>query len=119
MTSKTKRPAEEGIEPSYDQKSFENDFGCSDLILVASRSGRNNTVTIHQDVDMYAAKAQDNGEKTLKTFKHRHTWIQVIKGDVTVEDTTLKSGDGAGLEGVESVKLQWTKGAEFLVFDLP
>lgn len=112
-------PEKAGLEPSYDQKSFESDFSCSDLILVASRDGRNGSVSMNQDADMYAAKAQDAGEKTLKTFAHRHLWVQVVKGGVTVEGETLGAGDGAGVTGVENLKLAWTKGSEFLVFDLP
>ncbi|MNL68373.1 Quercetin 2,3-dioxygenase [compost metagenome] len=68
---------------------------------------------------MYAAKAQDAGEKHLKTFKHRHIWVQVIKGDVTVEGENLASGDGAGITDVETLKIAWSKGAEFILFDLP
>ena len=112
-------PEKMGVAPSYDQKSFSNDFSCSDLILVGSRNGRNNSVTINQDVDMYAAKAQDAGEKKLATFPHRHIWIQVIKGDVSVEGETLATGDGAGVTGLAEIKLNWTKGSEFIVFDLP
>lgn len=112
-------PAKEGIEPSYDQKSFESNFGCSDLILVASRSGKNGSVTLNQDVDMYAAKAQDAGEKTHKTFKHRHLWVQVIKGDVQIEETKLDAGDGAGISDAETLKLKWSKGSEFILFDMP
>lgn len=112
-------PEKQGVEPGYDQKSFSNDFGCSDMILVASRTGKNGSITINQDVDMYVAKAQDAGEKVLKTFKHRHAWIQVIKGEVKVEGETLTTGDGAGVEQVEAMKLQWSKDSEFIVFDLP
>lgn len=112
-------PEEKGIAPSYDQRSFANDYGCSDLILVASKNGRNGSVTINQDVDMYAAKAQDAGEKVMKTHQHRHLWVQVIKGEVKVDGTELSSGDGAGIKDVESVKLEWSKGAEFIFFDLP
>lgn len=112
-------PEAKGIEPSYDQKSFANDFSCSDLILVGSRNGRNGSVTIHQDVDMYAAKAQDAGTKTVKTFEHRHLWVQVIRGNVKVDGTELQSGDGAGITKVEALNLEWDKGAEFILFDMP
>ncbi|HEX7674116.1 MAG TPA: pirin family protein [Bdellovibrio sp.] len=112
-------PEKQGMKPSYDQKSFSNDFGCSDLILVGSKDGRNGSITINQDVDMYAAKAQDDGEKTLKTYAHRHLWVQVIKGQVSVEGETLQAGDGAAIQDVDHLKLQWKKGSEFIVFDLP
>lgn len=112
-------PEEKGIQPSYGQKNFSNDFGCSDLILVASKLGRNGSVTLHQDVDMYLARTQDEGEKTHKTFSHRHLWVQVIQGNVGVDGTKLSPGDGAGIEKAETLKLTWSKGAEFILFDMP
>jgi redox-sensitive bicupin YhaK (pirin superfamily) len=112
-------PEKMGIEPSYEQKSFADSFGCSDLILVASHSGKNGSLSMNQDVDMYVAKAQDAGEKTLKTFKHRHLWVQVVAGEVLADGTALAAGDGAAIEDVEALRLQWHKGAEFLVFDMP
>ncbi len=112
-------PEKIGIEPSYGQKSFASDFGCSDLILVASKSGKNGSITMNQDVDMYVAKAQDAGEKHLKTYVHRKLWVQVIKGDVEVEGTKLSTGDGAGISKVETLNVKWSKGAEFILFDMP
>jgi len=112
-------PEKEGVKPSYDQKSFESDLGCSDLLLVGSKTGKNNSVTIGQDVDLYAAKAKDEGEKTLKTFCTRRLWVQVIKGNVDVEGSKLSPGDGAAIKDVEKLHLKWNKGAEFLVFDMP
>jgi redox-sensitive bicupin YhaK (pirin superfamily) len=111
-------PEKQGIAPSYDQKSFVNDLACSDLLLVASRSGRQNTVSLSQDVDLYVGKAQADGEKTLPTYPQRHLWVQVVKGAVSVNGTALEAGDGAGLREVDTLKLQWTKGSEFLVFDM-
>ena len=112
-------PEKMGVAPSYDQKSFANDFSSSDLILVGSRDGRNNSVTINQDVDMYAARTQDAGQKTIKTYPHRHLWVQVISGQVFADGTELAAGDGAGITAVENLKLKWNKGAEFILFDLP
>lgn len=112
-------PEKTGIDPSYAQKSFSNDFACSDLILVASRSGKNGSITMNQDVDMYVAKAESSGEKHLKTFPHRHLWVQVIKGEVSVAGENLGAGDGAGIQGIEELRLTWKKGAEFILFDMP
>jgi redox-sensitive bicupin YhaK (pirin superfamily) len=112
-------PDKTGIPPGYGQKSFESEFACSDLILVASKSGKNGSITLNQDVDVYAAKAQEAGEKLHKTYPHRHLWVQIVKGEVSVEGTQLGAGDGAGISEVEAVKLAWTKGAQFLFFDMP
>jgi len=112
-------PEEKGITPSYGQKNFEDNFGCSELILVASQRGRNGSVTLNQDVDMYVAKAQSEGEKHHKTDPHRHLWVQVIKGNVQVDDTQLNPGDGAGIKKVDAITLKWRKGSEFILFDMP
>jgi quercetin 2,3-dioxygenase len=112
-------PEQDRIKPSYDQKNFESYLKCNDLILVASKRGRNGSITLNQDVDIYAAQASDVGEKTHKTFLHRHLWVQVIKGGVSVEGILLNAGDGAGIEAVESLNLQWYKGSEYILFDMP
>lgn len=112
-------PEKNGIAPGYDQKSFISDFSHNDLVLVASKAGRDGSITINQDVDMYAAKAQASGEKTLKIAKNRSVWVQVITGQVKVDDAELVAGDGAGVKNIESVRLQWAPGSEFIVFNLP
>lgn len=112
-------PEAQGLAPSYGQKDFSNDFGCSDMILVASHKGRNGSITMNQDVDMYVTRATDSGEKHLKTYAHRHIWIQVIKGRVAVEGESLAAGDGAGIQGLEALSLKWDAGSEFILFDMP
>lgn len=112
-------PEKNGTEPGYDQKSFANDFSSGDLILVGSRDGRNGSVQIHQDVNMYAAKSPVAGQKVLNTNSERYIWIQVIKGAVTVNGNELSFGDGAGLTQTESIQLKWVEGSEFIIFDLP
>lgn len=112
-------PEEESLAPFYDQKTFSTSIGCSDVSLVASGSGRENTARINQDVDIYVGNAQSDGIKTLKTFKYRKTWVQVIRGEVSVSGSKLRPGDGVGVSDKDVVEISWKKGAEFLIFDLP
>jgi redox-sensitive bicupin YhaK (pirin superfamily) len=112
-------PEKKGIAPGYDQKSFESDLACSDLLLVASHTGKQGSATLNQDVDIYACKAPAPGEKTLTTFAARHAWVQVVRGQVEVNGETLSAGDGAGLSQVERIALKWQADTEFLLLDLP
>lgn len=112
-------PEKMGIAPSYEQKSFESDFSSNELILVCSRNGRDGSLSINQDVDMYVAKSKIEGEKTLKTSPTRHYWLQVISGDVMANESILAPGDGAGITGLEELKIKWSKNSEFILFDLP
>ena len=112
-------PDQTALKPGYEQKSFADNYACGDLILVGSKSGKNGSVSINQDVDLYACKSTLGGEKQFKTYSHRHLWVQVIKGDVECEGKKLLSGDGASIEGEDSFKIVWGKDAEFLLFDMP
>jgi hypothetical protein len=112
-------PEISGVVPSYEQKSFEEKLSAGELVLVGSKNGKNGSITINQDVDLYVCKAISDGEHHLKTYAHRHLWLQIVKGQVLVEETILESGDGVELEKIESMSITWTKGAEFLLFDLP
>jgi redox-sensitive bicupin YhaK (pirin superfamily) len=112
-------PEREGLAPSYGQKSFADDFADGGLVLVASKSGKQNSITLNRDVDIYIAKTPRAGERTLRTTVDGRLWVQVIRGEVLVEGTMLTAGDGAGIEQVEALRLQWPPDAEFIVFDMP
>ena len=112
-------PKATGLPPGYDQKSFAKDFNRGGLVLVGSESGRDGSVKINQDVDLYAAKAKEPGEAVIKIAESRRAWLQVIKGQVNIAGDSLQPGDGAAIEGVRSLNLTWAADSEFLVFDLP
>ena len=112
-------PEKLGVTPSYDQKSFEEELNSNDLILVTSKTGKNNSVSINQDVNIYACKSTKTGHKQLKTSIDRHAWIQVIKGQIQIDHEVLKAGDGAALEKVTSLDIKWAENSEFLLLDLP
>ena len=112
-------PEKMGVPPSYDQKSFEEELNSNDLILVVSKTGKNHSVSINQDVNIYACKSTKAGHKQLETSIDRHAWIQVIKGQVQIDYEVLKAGDGAAIEKVTSLDIKWVENSEFLLLDLP
>lgn len=109
-------PQERNIRPSYEQKSFPVADRTGRLRLVASPDGRDGSVTIHQDVAIYNAVL---GEEALThTFgPERHGWLQVARGEVTLNGNTLRAGDGAAISAEPSVTVSGA-GAEVLLFDL-
>ncbi len=112
-------PSVEGIAPSYEQKSFDSDFAQGNFVLVASESGRDGSVTMHQDVDMYVVKSNVAGEKHYAIRRDRNIWVQVIRGEVEMEGELLQAGDGAAITQVLHLDLKWKANTEFLLFDLP
>jgi quercetin 2,3-dioxygenase len=109
-------PAQQGIRPSYEQKKFEDDERRNTLRLVASPDGTNGSVTIHQDVRLYASLL-DGATVTHDFQPDRYGWVQVTRGEVDVNGQTLKAGDGAAISDEPSLTLAG-RGADVLLFDL-
>ncbi len=112
-------PDKTNYEPSYGQKTFESQLQTGDLVLVASNSGRDGSVNLNQDVDMYVAKSNQTGEKILNTDQTRHYWLQVVKGVVTLNDISLAAGDAGQATNETRLHLKWQPSSEFILFDLP
>ena len=111
-------PAERDIEPGYEQKAFPDAERRGKLRLVASRDGRDGSLTLHQDTDLYASVLDENDAVTLPIAAGRRAWVQVARGSVTVNGEQLYPGDGAAIVDEEAVLVRATSEAEVLLFDM-
>ncbi len=112
-------PDNEGYPASYQQKDFSDSLKKSELVLLASNSGRDGSVSLNQDVDIFGLKTAILGERILNTEAHRSYWLQAIKGTVTLNDVTCGPGDALQARNETRLHLRWQAGAEFILFDLP
>ena len=112
-------PELEGLAPSYEQKSYPAVEKRGTLRLVSSRDGREGSVTVHRDVDLYATLLGE-GERTRHTFRPgRAGWLQVARGTATVNDVQLYPGDGVAIEAIDDVAITGTSAdTEVLLFDM-
>lgn len=111
-------PEADGLKPSYEQKAFAEKEKRGRLRLVGSRDGRDGSVTIHRDVDLYATLLRD-GESVSHTLEPgRIGWVQVAQGTATLNGEQLRPGDGVALAAGESLTATATSEAELLVFDM-
>ncbi|MCB9948723.1 MAG: pirin family protein [Rhodospirillaceae bacterium] len=111
-------PERRGLAPGYEQKAFPADERRGRLRLVGSRDGRDGSLTIHQDVDLYAGVFGAGDGADLPLRPGRRAWVQVARGAVTVNGTPLGAGDGAALTDEAAVSLRADAPSEVLVFDL-
>jgi len=112
-------PNEIGLKPGYEQRTFSDEEKRGTLRLVASRDGRDGSVTIHQDVALYAALL-NAGERVIHQFvPGRHAWVQVARGAVTLNDLALTAGDGAAISDEVRLVIHGREASEVLLFDLP
>jgi len=112
-------PDKAGHAPGYEQKDFSSRLEKGELVLVASNSGRDGSVSMNQNVDLYALKSPSAGEKILNTDETRAFWLQVVKGVVKFNEVSVGAGDAVSGTMLTRVHLSWTAGSEFLLFDLP
>jgi hypothetical protein len=111
-------PCETGIEPSYEQRAFPEGERRNTLRLVASRDGRDGSVTIVQDTGVYGC-VLDRGEEVVhEIYSGRHAWIQVARGAIAFNGYMLLQGDGAAVSGEQSLKITGKEPADFILFDL-
>jgi quercetin 2,3-dioxygenase len=111
-------PEKEGIAPGYEQKAFSNEEKSGKLRLVASRDGREGSVTVHQDVNLYASLLKPGDKVAYDLKPGRNAWIQVARGQVKVNGALLKEGDGASLSTEAKIALEGETDSELLLFDL-
>jgi redox-sensitive bicupin YhaK (pirin superfamily) len=109
-------PEKRGLAPGYEQKTFADRKGA--LRLVASRDGRDGSVTVHQDMALYAGTFDGDESAKIELAPGRHAWVQVARGSIELNGEKLEPGDGAALTDVRSIELAKGRGAEVLVFDL-
>jgi redox-sensitive bicupin YhaK (pirin superfamily) len=109
-------PERHGITPSYEQKVFPPAERDGRLRLVASRDGRDGSLTIHQDTDLYTVTLRDGASVTQDLRPGRYGWLQVARGTVTVNGKPLTAGDGVAIEAEPRVTIAGD--GEVLLFDL-
>jgi redox-sensitive bicupin YhaK (pirin superfamily) len=111
-------PDKNGYKPAYDQKHFSEEDKRGQLRLLVSPDGRDGSVKIRQDNELYAT-VLGAGEKAKHELKpERHAYVQVARGSVTLNGRKLETGDGAAISGEKSVELAGVEKAEVLLFDL-
>ena len=112
-------PDQKGIAPGYEQKTFTDEEKRGRLRLVGSRDGRDGSITIHQNVDLYAAALHQGESVTYSVANGRVAWLQVARGAVQLNDQTLTVGDGAAISDETLITLQGAANdAEVLLFDM-
>jgi redox-sensitive bicupin YhaK (pirin superfamily) len=110
------------LPPSYEQKAYPATERANRLRLIGSRDGRDGSVTIHQDVDLYTSSLAQAASVVATLRPGRVAWLQVARGSIDVrgkaDAVSLTSGDGLAIVGEDAVEITGKQDAEFLLFDL-
>jgi quercetin 2,3-dioxygenase len=110
-------PDEKGVTPRYAEKSMK-DAAPGALHLITSKTGRNGSIAIHQDADLYLAKLDADQSVTHQIASGRHAWLHVAEGEVNLNGQTLTGGDAVAVSSERTLELRGAKPSQVLLFDL-
>ena len=110
-------PVRKGLPPGYAQQSFAG-ASLNFLTLACSPDGRDKSIKVNQDVDLFIGKLASKGAVKYTIRKARYAWIQLIEGDLNLNGSTFSPGDGASVADEKQLQFVSKNGAHFLVFDL-
>ena len=88
------------------------------LHLVTSKEGRDGSIAIHQDAELWLAKLNAGQRVTHQLARGRHAWVHVAEGEVSLNGKTLQGGDAAAVTEESALEFGATKPAQVLLFDL-
>lgn len=113
-------PDRRGRKPEYEQRSLAGAPKPGEgLKLIASPDGRDGSMTIHQDAQLYLARLTPGETVRHKAEAGRGLWLQTIKGDVKLNGRdALTTGDAAAIEEDAEIAVEASTDAEILLFDL-
>ncbi len=111
-------PDRQNITPRYDQRNFSPADKQGKLRLVGSKDGRDGSVVIHQDIDLYVSLLSPGNVISFQMRPNRFAWIQLARGSATLNGESLREGDGVQINSPELLELTTDSMAEILLFDL-
>jgi redox-sensitive bicupin YhaK (pirin superfamily) len=114
-------PQAEDLTPSYQQIGFAPSEKQGRLRLLASPSLDTavRATSINQDARVYVTEVSPTQNVTHVLAPDRHAWVQVVRGEVSLNGHLLQEGDGAGISGERELIVRGSDGGgELLLFDL-
>jgi redox-sensitive bicupin YhaK (pirin superfamily) len=111
-------PSEKGIEPGYEQKPIDAKAVQNHFARIAGPDPQGNEVRLVQDAEIWAARLDEGVEAIHPLAQGRKAWLQVAKGEISVDGQKLKAGDAAAITDQDKIAVRSETAAELLLFDL-
>lgn len=112
-------PNKKGVTPSYGQKDFSSKIDLGEPVLIVSHDRKDDSIAIHQDINLWACKTLANRNIKLPLKEDRQGWLQIITGSGRTQGYILENGDAASFEAESEIIFETGANSHFLFFDLP
>jgi len=111
-------PGQKGLTPEYEQNKYIDRLQTNEPCLLVSADGRDDSVRIHQDLNLYTVHMAADGTVDYAIPDGRYAWLQLVNGAVTVNGQAMQAGDGLAVSDESNLKIISQQAAELLIFDL-
>jgi redox-sensitive bicupin YhaK (pirin superfamily) len=111
-------PDRKGVAPRYQQQHFPAEAKRGRLRLIISPGGDEGSLSVYQDVRVYAGLFDGGERQALSLPPDRYAYIHVARGSLEVNRERLDEGDGVRLRNVRDLEFGHGTAAEVLLFDL-
>jgi redox-sensitive bicupin YhaK (pirin superfamily) len=112
-------PNQQGLVPSYEDKFFDDSQKQDQWCLLASEKGDNDSLIVHQDMALFAAKLSERKSLEYALKEGRSIYLQVASGSIEINQKQLNAGDATMFGSVQTIEIKALDNAEILLFDLP
>src|ERR1700678_544627 len=110
-------PDAKGVKPRYAEKSL-REAPAGKFNLVASKAGRDGSIAIHQDADLWVARLDAGQKVTQSLAANRNAWLHVAEGEIVLNGKTLGGGDAVAINHETKLEVSASKPSQVLLFDL-
>jgi redox-sensitive bicupin YhaK (pirin superfamily) len=111
------QPDERGVKPRYAEKSL-TDTPERKAYLIASKTGRDGSIAIHQDADVYVARLRPGDQLSQPLREGRGAWLHLAEGALELNGERMTSGDGAAITAETTIEIKSSADSQILLFDL-
>jgi len=111
-------PSESELDCTHEQKFFSVAERRGVLCIVASPDGRKGSLRVHQDALIYSSILDVRQHLVHELPQGRIAWLHVVRGEATLGDLVLTTGDGVGVTGEPAVSFTAQEDTETLLLDL-
>jgi hypothetical protein len=111
-------PDRRGLKPSYEQRPFDLAATPGRWVLMAGPGEGGDALRVHQDVKLSGAVLEPSQSLGYELSPERFAWIQVARGEASVDDVHLNAGDGLAVSEITAIEIQAHQRSELLLFDL-
>ena len=110
-------PNQRGVQPTYAERSLGLEARPT-LTLVASAEGREGSLSIHQEADVWQGRLPAGASIQHALRPGRQAWLHLAEGELELAGETLKAGDAAAFTAGGPIEFTATRAATVLLFDL-